>query len=64
MHVTQDDLDLDLFCRLIIREDIDHLKHFPCFNAYRERARGIVGIVAEEKCTEQEDDVGVLDGLP
>jgi hypothetical protein len=64
MHGAQDDLDLDLFCRLIIHEDIDHLKHFPCFNSYRENSRGIVGIVAEEKCLELTDDVGVLEGLP
>jgi hypothetical protein len=65
MHTAQDNLDLDLFCRLIIHEDIDYLQHLPCFNSYRENTRGIVRVVAEEeRAGQMQDDVSVLQGLP
>jgi hypothetical protein len=62
---TQNDLDLDLFCKLIMHEEAEHLKHLPCFNSYRENARGIVEVVAEEKHADHvEDDFGLLESLP
>jgi len=51
----ENDLDLDLFCRVVIHEDIEHLKRTPCFNSY-EGGKGISGTVVE---TLQED--GMVD---
>jgi len=43
----ENDLDLDLFCRVIIHDDLELLKHTPCFNSYAESDKGIAGAVAE-----------------